>query len=76
MRVAQTKLTTVKALQSMGYETIASGDSFNDLGMIKASKAGFLFRSTEQIKADNPDVKAVESYAELMAEIKKVMGIK
>ena len=60
----------------MGYETIASGDSFNDLGMIKASKAGFLFRSTEQIKADNPDVKAVESYAELMAEIKKVMGIK
>ena len=67
---------TVKALQSMGYETIASGDSYNDLGMIKASKAGFLFRSTEQIKADNPDVKAVESYAELMAEIKKVMGIK
>ena len=60
----------------MGYETIASGDSFNDLGMIKASKAGFLFRSTEQIKADNPDVKAVESYAELMVEIKKVMGIK
>ena len=74
--MAQTKLTTVKALQSMGYETIASGDSFNDLGMIKASKAGFLFRSTEQIKADNPDVKAVESYAELMVEIKKVMGIK
>ena len=76
MRVQQSKLTTVKALQSMGYETIASGDSYNDLGMIKASKAGFLFRSTEQIKADNPDVKAVESYAELMAEIKKVMGIK
>ena len=76
MRVQQSKLTTVKALQSMGYETIASGDSYNDLGMIKASKAGFLFCSTEQIKADNPDVKAVESYAELMAEIKKVMGIK
>ena len=76
MRIENSKLTTVKALQSIGFETIASGDSYNDLGMIRASKAGFLFRSTEQIKADNPDVKAVESYAELMAEIKKVMGIK
>ena len=76
MRVENSKYTTVKALQSIGFQTIASGDSHNDLGMIQASKAGFLFRSTEQIKADNPDVKAVESYAELMAEIKKVMGIK
>lgn len=76
MRIENSKLTTVKALQSIGFETIASGDSYNDLGMIRASKAGFLFRSTEQIKADNPDVKAVESYAELMVEIKKVMGIK
>ena len=76
MRVENSKYTTVKALQSIGFQTIASGDSHNDLGMIQASKAGFLFRSTEQIKADNPDVKAVESYAELMVEIKKVMGIK
>ncbi len=75
MRVENTKLTTVKALQTMGFDTIATGDSYNDLGMIKASKAGFLFRSTEQIKADNPDVKAVESYAELMAAIKEAMGI-
>ncbi len=75
MRVENTKLTTVKALQTMGFDTIASGDSYNDLGMIKASKAGFLFRSTEQIKADNPDVKAVENYAELMAAIKEAMGI-
>ena len=75
MRVQQSKLTTVKALQSMGYETIASGDSYNDLGMIKASKAGFLFKTTDQIKEENPDVKAVESYDELLAEIKKVMGI-
>ena len=75
MRVENTKLTTVKALQTMGFDTIASGDSYNDLGMIKASKAGFLFRSTEQIKADNPDVKAVENYTELMAAIKEAMGI-
>ena len=75
MRVENSKLTTVKALQSMGFDTIASGDSYNDLGMIKASKGGFLFRSTDQIKADNPDVPAVETYDDLMAGIKKVMGI-
>lgn len=73
MRCEQSKLTTVKALQSMGFETIASGDSYNDLGMIKASKAGFLFRSTEQIKADNPDIPAYEEYDELLAAIKKAM---
>ena len=73
MRVENSKLTTVKALQSIGYETIASGDSFNDLGMIEASKAGFLFRSTEQIKADNPDLPAYETYDELMAAIKNAM---
>ena len=71
MRVEQTKLTTVKALQSIGFETIASGDSYNDLGMIQASKAGFLFRSTEQIKKDNPELPAYETYAELMDAIKK-----
>ena len=75
MRIENSKLTTVKALQSMGFDTIASGDSYNDLGMIKASKGGFLFRSTDQIKADNPDVPAVETYDDLMAGIKKVMGI-
>lgn len=69
MRIAQSKLTTVKALQSIGYETIASGDSFNDLGMIQASKAGFLFRSTEQIKADYPQYPAFETYDELLAAI-------
>ena len=62
MRCEQSKLTTVKALQSIGYDTIASGDSHNDLGMIRASKAGFLFKSTEQIKADNPDLPAYETY--------------
>jgi len=71
MRCEQSKLTTVKALQSIGYETIASGDSFNDLGMIKASKAGFLFRSTEAIKADYPELLAFETYDELLAAIKK-----
>ena len=70
MRCEQSKLTTVKALQSIGYETIASGDSYNDLGMIKASKAGFLFKSTEQIKADNPDLPAFETYDELLDAIK------
>lgn len=70
MRIQDSKLSTVKALQSIGYETIASGDSFNDLGMIKASKAGFLFRSTEQIKADYPEFPAFEEYAELMAAIR------
>lgn len=74
MRCEQSKLTTVKALQSIGYETIASGDSYNDLGMIKASKAGFLFKSTDKIKADNPDLEAFETYDELMAAIKKVIA--
>ena len=73
MRVEQTKLTTVKALQSIGYDTIASGDSYNDLGMIKASKAGFLFRSTEQIKTDNPQIPAYETYDELLAAIKAAL---
>lgn len=73
MRIENSKLTTVKALQSIGYETIASGDSYNDLGMIQASKAGFLFKSTEQIKADHPELPAFETYDELMAAIKKAM---
>lgn len=73
MRVAQSKLTTVKALQSIGFETIASGDSFNDLGMIQASKAGFLFKSTEKIKADYPDIPAYETYDELLAAIKAAL---
>lgn len=73
MRCEQSKLTTVKALQSIGFQTIASGDSYNDLGMIKASKAGFLFKSTDKIKNDNPDLPAYETYDELMAAIKKVM---
>lgn len=71
MRIEQSKLTTVKALQSIGYETIASGDSYNDLGMIQASKAGFLFKSTEKIKADYPELPAFNTYEELMAAIKK-----
>ena len=75
MRCEQSKLTTVKALQSMGFETIAAGDSFNDLAMIRASKAGILFRSTEAIKRDNPDLPACESYDELLLNIKKAMGI-
>ena len=73
MRCEQSKLTTVKALQSIGFETIASGDSYNDLAMIKASKAGFLFKSTDKIKADNPELPAFETYGELMAAIKKAM---
>ena len=73
MRCEKSKLTTVKALQSIGYETVASGDSFNDLGMIQASKAGFLFRSTEQIKKDYPQFPAYESYDELLAAIKAVV---
>ena len=73
MRIENSKLTTVKALQSIGYETIASGDSYNDLGMIQASKAGFLFRSTEKIKADYPELPAYETFPELMAAIKKAM---
>lgn len=70
MRIEQSKLSTVKALQSIGFETIASGDSYNDLGMIRASKAGFLFKSTNQIKNDNPDLPACETYEELLAAIK------
>ena len=73
MRVEQSKLSTVKALQSIGFDTIASGDSYNDLGMIQASKAGFLFRSTEQIKADHPELPAYETYEELLAAIKDAM---
>ncbi len=73
MRVENSKYSTVKALQSIGYQTIAAGDSYNDLGMIRASKAGFLFRSTDKIKADNPDLPAFESYDELLAEIEKVL---
>lgn len=73
MRCEQSKLTTVKALQSIGYDTIASGDSHNDLGMITASKAGFLFRTTDQIKVDYPQFPAYETYDELLAAIKKVL---
>lgn len=73
MRCEKSKLTTVKALQSIGYETIASGDSFNDLGMIQASKAGFLFRSTEQIKKDYPQYPAFETYDDLLNAIKEVI---
>lgn len=73
MRCEKSKLTTVKALQSIGYETIASGDSYNDLGMILASKAGFLFRSTDKIKADYPELPAYETYDELLAAIKAAM---
>lgn len=70
MRCEQSKLTTVKALQSCGFDTIAAGDSYNDLGMIKASRAGFLFRSTDKIKADNPDLPAFEEFDEFLAAIK------
>ena len=73
MRCEKSKLTTVKALQSVGYETIASGDSYNDLGMILNSKAGFLFRSTEQIKRDYPNLPAFEEYDELLSAIKAVL---
>ena len=69
MRCAQSKLSTVKALQSIGFETIAAGDSYNDLGMIQASKAGFLFRSTEKIQADHPELPAFETYEDLKAAI-------
>ena len=73
MRCEQSKLTTVKGLQSIGYDTIAAGDSFNDLGMIRASKAGFLFRSTDAIKADNPDLQAFEEYDDLLEAIRKAL---
>ena len=73
MRCEQSKLTTVRALQSIGFETIASGDSHNDLGMIRASKAGFLFKSPDSIKAENLDLPAFETYEELMAAIKAAL---
>ena len=73
MRCEQSKLSTVKALQLVGFETIASGDSHNDLGMIQASKAGFLFRSTEQIKKDYPQLEAFEEYDDLFEAIKKAL---
>ena len=73
MRCEKSKYTTVKALQSIGYETIASGDSYNDLGMIRASKAGFLFRSTDKIKADNPDLPAYETFDDLLDAIEKAL---
>ena len=73
MSIENSKYTTVKALQSIGFETIASGDSFNDLGMIEASKAGFLFRTTEQIKKDHPELPALETYDELLEHIKAAL---
>ena len=73
MRIENSKLTTVRALQSIGYDTIASGDSYNDLAMIQASKAGFLFRSTEKIKMDYPELPAFDTYGELMEAIKAAM---
>ena len=73
MRAEKSKLVTVKALQSIGFDTIAAGDSYNDLGMIEASKAGFLFRSTEQIKKDHPELPAFEEYSELLEAIRKAL---
>lgn len=73
MRIQDSKLNTVKALQGIGFDTIASGDSYNDLGMIRASKAGFLFRSTDQIKADNPDIPAYETFDELLSAIRAAL---
>ena len=73
MRCPESKLTTVRALQSMGFDTIATGDSYNDLAMIRASKAGFLFRSTDQIKADNPDLPAYEEFDELLEAFKAAL---
>ena len=73
MRCPQSKLTTVKALQSIGYDTIAAGDSFNDLGMIQASRAGFLFKSTDQIKADHPELPAYEEFPDLLSAIRNAM---
>ena len=75
LRCEQTKLTTVRALQSMGYDTIATGDSYNDLAMIRASKAGFLFRSTDRIIADNPDIPAYSTYDELLAAFRGALGV-
>ena len=73
IRVKESKLSTVKALQSVGFETLACGDSYNDLGMIRASKAGFLFRSTEKIKADNPDLPAFEDFDDLLKAIREAL---
>ena len=73
MRCEQSKLTTVRGLQSIGFDTIASGDSYNDLDMIRASKAGFLFRTTDKIKADYPDLPAYETYDELLDAIKRAL---
>jgi len=73
MRVEKSKYTTVKALQSIGYETIAAGDSYNDLGMIQAGKAGFLFKSTDKIKADYPEIPAYEEFDDLLAAIKAAL---
>ena len=73
MRCEKSKLTTVQSLQAMGYDTIAAGDSFNDLAMIQASKAGFLFRSTEQIKADHPELPAFEEFSDLLGAIKEAL---
>ncbi len=73
MRCEKSKLSTVKALQSVGFETIASGDSFNDLGMIQASRGGFLFRTTDQIKKDYPQYKAFTEYSELLGAIKEIV---
>ena len=73
MRCQQSKLTTVKALQSIGYDTIAAGDSYNDLGMIQAGKAGFLFKSTEKIKADHPELPAYEEFGDLLGAIRAVL---
>ena len=73
MRCAQSKLTTVRGLQSIGYDTVAAGDSFNDLGMIEASRAGFLFKSTDAIKAAHPEIPAYETYDELLSAIEKVL---
>ena len=75
MRCEKSKLTTVKALQSCGFDTIAAGDSFNDLGMIQASKAGFLFKSTDAIKAAHPELPACDTYEELLAGIRRAMGL-
>lgn len=73
MRIQQSKLTTVRALQTIGFETIAAGDSYNDLGMIRASKAGFLFKSTEKIKADNPDLPAFDEFSDLLGAIRQAL---
>ena len=73
IRIAQSKLSTVKALQNVGFETIAAGDSYNDLGMIQASKAGILFRSTEQIRKEHPELPSFEAYGDLLAAIRKVL---